>query len=360
MEEKIYNVIGVMSGTSLDGVDCAFAKISITPSQTSKIYPVFNAEIGLAETIPYPSQWKKLLSNSHSLPINSLKNLNSDYTKYLATVIKEFISSNELINIDAICSHGHTVLHQPDDGVTLQIGNLPELATLIKHNVVCDFRVQDVQMGGQGAPLVPIGDQLLFGNYDYCLNLGGFANVSTDDNGVRVAYDICPVNVVLNRYAQELGKEYDDKGAFAKAGTISIHLLKELNQLSFYRAPAPKSLGVEWVHQHIFPILEAAELPAIDKLATFTEHIAVQLASQFREGTTVLVTGGGAYNSFLLERVRFYKSVQLIIPDSKLIEFKEALIFALLGVLKLEKLPNCLASVTGASEDHSSGIIYQP
>jgi anhydro-N-acetylmuramic acid kinase len=359
MGEKNYNVIGVMSGTSLDGIDCAYAKIGLSSSKDDSIYPSFTSDIIVAKTIPYPKKWKEILSTAHLLSREDLDALNEDYTAYLAHVIKDFIKNNKLVDVDVVCSHGHTVLHQPDEGVTLQIGNLPEIAELIKHRVVCDFRVQDVEMGGQGAPLVPIGDQLLFGNYDYCLNLGGFANVSKDENGVRIAYDISPVNVVLNKYAQELGEEYDDGGAFAKAGTVHQLLLDKLNDILFYSLPAPKSLGIEWVHTHIFPLIEAVQLSPVDVLATFTEHVAIQLAAQFKEGATVLVTGGGAYNTYLLERVRFRESVKLVVPDAKLVEFKEALIFGLLGVLKLENLPNCLASVTGARQDHASGMLYE-
>ena len=359
MGQKNYNVIGVMSGTSLDGIDCAYAKIELAPSQEGSIYPTFNSVITLAQTISYPKKWKEILSVAHTLTREELDVLDVDYTSYLAKVIADFIENNKLTDIDVICSHGHTVLHQPDQGVTLQIGNLPKIATLVNHRVVCDFRVQDVEMGGQGAPLVPIGDQLLFGHYDYCLNLGGFANVSKDENGVRIAYDISPVNVVLNKYAQELGAEYDDGGAFAKAGKINQPLLEKLNKLPFYALPAPKSLGIEWVHKHIFPLIESASLSSVDVLATFIEHIAIQLAAQIKEGATVLVTGGGAYNTYLLERVHFRESVNLVVPDAKLVEFKEALIFGLLGVLKLENLPNCLASVTGAREDHASGMLYQ-
>lgn len=358
MEQKNYNVIGVMSGTSLDGIDCAYTQITLTPGSSGVKYPSFMSGISIAETISYSEQWKDTLASAHTLSTKELETLNEDYTAYLAQVINDFIARNELTEIDVICSHGHTVLHQPDEGFTLQIGNLPVIATLLGQRVVCDFRVQDVEMGGQGAPLVPIGDQLLFGDYDYCLNLGGFANVSTDKGGVRLAYDICPINVVLNKYAQQLGKEYDDNGAFAKAGNVYPPLLASLNNLPFYCASAPKSLGIEWVHAHIFPLIEAAQLTSMDVLATFTEHIAIQLAAQFKGDSTVLVTGGGAYNGYLLDRVRFRESVKLIIPDAKLVEFKEALIFGLLGVLKLENLPNCLASVTGAEKDHTSGMLY--
>ncbi len=358
MDEKTYNVIGVMSGTSLDGIDCAFAKIVKTNT--------YSAEILIAETIPYPASWQQQLTQSHNLPKAERDDLNIAYTKYLGGVINNFIETNSIKNIDAICSHGHTVLHQPDRGFTLQIGNLPEIAVITGHTVVCDFREQDVRLGGQGAPLVPIGDKLLFGEYDYCLNLGGFANVSMELDGKRVAYDICPVNVVLNRYAQELGEDYDAGGALAKAGKINQALLEKLNALPFYEASAPKSLGIEWVHAHIFPLIEPFHLSPKDVLATFTEHIAFQLARSFEKGGEVLVTGGGAFNHYLIDRVkeiyatdvRFRESVNIIIPKNQLVEFKEALVFALLGVLKLEGENNCLASVTGAQRDHSSGVIF--
>lgn len=359
MEQKIYNVIGVMSGTSLDGIDCALIKITITKAFSSQDTSSFKAQIRVGQTIPYPNEWRKRLSMAHTFLPDALKKLNQEYTSYLAAVISGFIDEHQLSEIDAVCSHGHTVLHQPDKGFTLQIGNLPDLAKILGHLVICDFRVQDVAMGGQGAPLVPVGDLLLYSHYDYCLNLGGFANVSMQKGASRVAYDICPVNVVLNRYAQQLGMEYDAGGAFAKAGTLNPTLLKELNDIKFYQLDPPKSLGIEWVYEYIFPVLEKSKFSVQTVLATFTEHIAIQLALQFKEGASVLVTGGGAYNHYLLERVCLYRDVTLQVPDSKLVEFKEALIFGLLGVLKLEGLPNCLASVTGARQDHSSGMLYK-
>lgn len=361
MLEKIYNVIGVMSGTSLDGIDCAYAKITLTSTNPNQKYPSCKAEIGIAETITYPNQWKDSLAKAHSLSKQKLTDINETYTAYLATVINRFISKNTLTDIDAVCSHGHTILHQPEKGFTLQIGNLKLLAQHTNQKIVCDFRVQDVEMGGQGAPLVPIGDRLLFGAYEYCLNLGGFANVSTERNGVRIAYDICPVNVVLNRYSEQLGEPYDNEGAFAKAGSTNLELLEALNKLSFYKKKAPKSLGIEWVHEHIFPLIDRFDITPKDVLTTFTEHIAIQLAAQFSEKARVLITGGGAYNSYLMERLLHHNpKIDLVIPETNLIEFKEALIFALLGVLKIEDLPNCLASVTGATEDHSSGTIFLP
>ncbi|WP_299767541.1 anhydro-N-acetylmuramic acid kinase [uncultured Dokdonia sp.] len=351
MERKYYNVIGVMSGTSLDGIDFAYVKIAVKPQ--------YNAQIIKAETQPYHHFWVEKLQEALQYTKNQLEELNTSYTQYLGEAINRFIEKNNISrdHIDAVCSHGHTILHQPDQGYTLQIGNLPELARIIQCKTVCDFRVQDVALGGQGAPLVPIGDQLLFSAYDYCLNLGGFANVSMQKENIRIAYDICAVNTVLNTYAQKLGKAYDAEGAFAKAGTINTSLLEELNALPFYKKTYPKSLGVEWVQGIIFPLIHRYRLDPKDVLATFTEHIAQQLAHQFDEKCSVLVTGGGAYNEFLMYRLQKLKDIKVVLPDDLLIEYKEALIFGLLGVLKLEGVINCLSSVTGASKDHSSGVV---
>lgn len=352
-KKNTYRVLGVMSGTSLDGIDVAEITFQMSAKGT------WSFEIGKAETIAYAETWVEILKEAIHYSEGKLKTLNTTYTNYLAEVISEFITRNSIENLDAICSHGHTILHQPDKGITLQIGNLPELAEMLQEIVVCNFRVQDVVLGGQGAPLVPIGDQLLFAEYNYCLNLGGFANCSFERNEERIAYDICPVNIVLNELTRQLGKPYDDRGTIARNGAIDINLLDVLNKLQFYKMESPKSLGLEWVKQFIFPIIEKAKISAEDAIATFTEHIATQLAQQFGEDSTILVTGGGAYNSYLLERLKYHKNVSVVVPDTKLLEFKEALIFGLLGVLKLRDEINCLASVTGAERDHSSGIIFQ-
>ena len=352
MKRKYYNVIGVMSGTSLDGIDLAYMKMIINPD--------YKAEVIVAETYAYPEVWVEKLQKAVHYSKDQLQELNESYTQYLGEKINQFIKKNTISRhqIDAICAHGHTILHQPDQGYTLQIGNLPEIATITQSTVVCDFRVQDVALGGQGAPLVPIGDQLLFPSYDYCLNLGGFANVSLQKGASRIAYDICAVNTVLNEYAQKLGTAYDDGGAFAKAGTTHIPLLEKLNALPFFKKSPPKSLGIEWVHTHIFPLIEGFDLQPKDVLATFTAHIAQQLANQFEDGSTVLITGGGAYNSFLMTQLEQLKDVDIVLPDPLLMEYKEAIVFGLLGVLKLEGATNCLASVTDASKDHSAGVIW--
>lgn len=355
LKQNNYHIIGVMSGTSLDGIDIAELEFSISETEE------WSFKILTSETIAYPSHWKKNLQEAILYSEAKMPAFNKKYTRYLGEVISSFIKKHQIKNLDAVCSHGHTIWHQPKKGMTLQIGNLPELATLINNKVVCDFRVQDVAFGGNGAPLVPIGDRLLFNEYDYCLNLGGFANVSFEDKEQkRIACDICPVNIVLNVLAEKLGFPFDDGGKFASEGVVNKQLFSQLNAMKYYREKPPKSLGLEWVKEVIFPILETSNISTVDKITTMTEHIAFQLALQFQENATVLVTGGGAYNSYLLERIQFYKNLKLEVPSAKLIEFKEAVIFGLLGVLKLRNEINCLASVTGAKKDHSSGKMYTP
>ena len=353
MKKESYTIIGLMSGTSLDGIDLAYINFEIKNNN-------WFFEIIKSETIPYNSDWITILKTAVDYSPEQLSALNIEYTQLLGTVINDFITKYKIEKLDAVASHGHTILHQPQNGYTLQIGNLPELATYINQKLVCDFRVQDVQLGGQGAPLVPIGDQILFANYDYCLNLGGFSNVSFEENASRIAFDISAVNTVLNFYANQLGLDYDDKGQLAKTGTIHTELLNNLNALEFYQKKHPESLGFEFVKEVLLPMIENFSIEIKDKLATFTEHIAIQTAQALRnKKTSLFVTGGGAYNDYLISRIQFYlPEMKIIIPENKILEYKEALIFALLGVLKLRNEINVLKSVTGASQDHSSGFIY--
>lgn len=354
MLKHFYNVIGVMSGTSLDGVD--LAHIHFTRDSKG-----WKFEIIAAETVGYSSAWFNKLKNAVQFSELELVVLNKDYTKLLAEIICNFISKNNVTNLDAVCSHGHTILHQPQKGFTLQIGNLPEIASLIKQIVVCDFRVQDVKLGGQGAPLVPVGDELLFSDYQYCLNLGGFSNVSFKENNKRIAFDISAVNTVLNFYANQFNLDYDDKGMIAQSGNLKQELLDELNALPFYTAKYPKSLGFEFVKETLFPLIEKHEIPTADKMHTFIVHVAFQIAQALpQKKSNLLITGGGAYNDFLIMQIqRFLPEMQIEIPNKKIVEFKEALIFALLGVLKLRGEINVLSSVTGASANHSSGTIFR-
>jgi anhydro-N-acetylmuramic acid kinase len=353
MLKESYTVIGVMSGTSLDGVDLAHIHFTVIDHK-------WQYEILESETISYSENWLNKLQAAVDFSKTELTQLNKDYTTLLGNIIKDFIQKYQIKNLDAVCSHGHTILHQPQNGYTLQIGNLKEIAPIVGETIVCDFRVQDVKLGGQGAPLVPIGDRILFSNYNYCLNLGGFSNVSFEQEGKRIAFDISPVNTVLNFYANKLGLAYDDKGNIARSGETDMTLLEELDSLSYYQKPYPKSLGFEFVKTIVLPLIESYDLSTKDKMHTFIKHIAKQTAFALpkRRGN-MLVTGGGAYNTFLLDSMQDYlPELQLIVPDEKTLEYKEALIFALLGVLKLRNEINVLSSVTGAKKDHSSGKIY--
>jgi anhydro-N-acetylmuramic acid kinase len=353
MFKQNYNVIGVMSGTSLDGVDLAHINFEINNSKWS--YQIFECD-----TISYSNEMISKLKNGIHFSSNELSKLNIEYTNLLGNIISEFIAKNNISNLDAVCSHGHTVLHQPLNGFTLQIGNLPEIAKITNQKVVCDFRVQDVLFGGQGAPLVPIGDKILFSEFDYCLNLGGFSNISFEENNERIAFDISPVNTVLNFYANTFGLEYDDKGKISESGNINLELLDELNQLEFYQKTYPKSLGFEFVNEIILPILENFPISTEDKMRTFTEHIAFQIGKILQQKTgKLLISGGGVYNDFLIDRIKNHlPKTEIIIPDEKTIKFKEALIFALLGVLKLRNEINVLSSVTGANQNHSAGEVF--
>ncbi len=353
MFKETYRIVGVMSGTSLDGVDLAHLHFELENGK-------WRFELFECETVPYNLYWLEQLKNAVNFSEIELALLNKNYTQLLGKIIFDFIARNHLHHIDAVCSHGHTILHQPQNGFTLQIGNLPDIAEICKQKVVCDFRVQDVELGGQGAPLVPIGDRLLFSEFDYCLNLGGFSNISFEQDGNRIAFDISPVNTVLNCYANQLGFDYDDRGNLAKSGHLNAELFNALNQLDFYQKPFPKSLGFEYVKEIVLPLMESFPITTIDKMNTFVEHVAVQVANALptKEGR-ILITGGGAYNDFLIERMRhFLPNMTIKIPDSKVLEFKEALIFGLLGVLKMRNEINTLRSVTGARIDHSSGKIY--
>ncbi|WP_400081351.1 anhydro-N-acetylmuramic acid kinase [Winogradskyella sp. R77965] len=353
MVKSNYKVIAIMSGTSLDGIDIMYA--------TYKLNSGWEFEIHYAETIKYSKEWKFILSQLVNKSLEELVETDKSYSEYLSTVVSNFIKEQNIEAIDFIASHGHTALHQPENGLTLQIGNQQILANLVNHKVICDFRVQDVKLGGQGAPLVPIGDRLLFYDYDYCLNLGGFANISFEEDKERIAFDICPVNIVLNYFVSKLNLEYDDKGQLASQGKINNDLLIKLNELSFYEEKPPKSLGLEWVEINIFPLIESFNLKIEDILRTFVEHAAIQISKIVnRKESNLLITGGGVYNTFLISRIKSLSKSKIVIPENEIVEFKEALIFGLLGVLRERNEINCLKSVTGATHNHSSGKILSP
>lgn len=350
-----YSVIGLMSGTSLDGVDIAFCKFSIDNSGWSY-------EIVHGVTVNYPNFWRPILMNLEKADALTFQQTHIDYGFYLGKLVADFIKKYKF-KPDFASSHGHTIFHQPEKKLTVQIGAGAAIAAASNLPVVCDFRSLDVALGGQGAPLVPIGDKLLFAEFDFCLNLGGFANVSYSYNNERIAFDICPVNIVMNAICAKLGKEYDSGGELASNGVVQESLLSELNGLSFYNLPlnSPKSLGKEWVIKNVNPILEKYRISEKDVLCTFCEHIAIQMAKVLNNKPCgkLLLTGGGAYNTFLINRIKKHVIHQITIPVKNTIEYKEALIFAFLGVLRMRKEINCLKSVTGARQNNCGGTVYE-
>lgn len=347
-----FKVIGLMSGSSLDGVDIAYVNFSHDNKR-------WFFQIVEAGNVPYSSYWKEQLAEAFNKRPEDLKELDKEYGRYLGNITKRFIEKYEL-EPKLIASHGHTIFHRPDEGFTLQIGDGQEIAKATGITTVNDFRSEDVMKGGQGAPLVPIGDRHLFADYPICLNIGGIANVSYEYEGKRIAYDICIANQMLNYLANKLGYDYDNNGSFARQGKVNLDLLKAFNDNSYYDKEAPKSLGREFFEKYQHQIIEESSLDVRDILATATEHIASQIvkSTDMLEKSKMLITGGGAKNNYLVERISELSKHEVVIPDTMIIDYKEALIFAFLGTLKMEGKINVLSSVTGATSDSSSGTIH--
>ena len=341
-----------MSGTSLDGLDIAYCKFLKQE--------IWSFEIVYSKTVCYDEFYRDQLRNAHLLSDLALEELSLDFGKFMAQELRGFIKEHSIDQLDAIGSHGHTVFHQPENKITLQIGAPKPIYDLIEKPIVYDFRSQDVDLGGQGAPLVPIVDKLLFPDYDACLNLGGFSNISFDKNGNRIAFDICPVNIVLNLLSAKMGFDYDDKGRIAERGQLDFNLLDNLNNLSYYGKSFPKSLAWEWVLENIVTILENSGLLIENQMRTFVEHVAMQISSVVKATNlkSVLLSGGGVYNDFLLKRLNYLVPGLWVRADQVLIESKEAMAFAFLALLKLKAQVNVLSSVTGCVKNHSSGRIY--
>jgi anhydro-N-acetylmuramic acid kinase len=346
-----YRVVGVMSGTSLDGLDLAFCEFRFENSR-------WNYKLSIAETVEYSDVLKDRLKNAVNFSGLELALLHSDYGHFLGQEIQKFIKKNQL-EVDLVSMHGHTIFHQPENRLTLQIGDGAAVATYVKCPVVAQFRNVDVALGGQGAPLVPIGDKLLFNSADFCLNLGGIANISFAENEKTTAFDICVCNMALNY----LMPPYDENGNSAKSGKLNPELLTQLNNLDFFKKQPPKSLGFEWFEKHFLPILNASKCSIEGKLHTVCEHIAKQISKIVNAQPNVakklmIVTGGGAKNDFLMSRIKHHCLCNFPENNPLIIDFKEALIFAFLGVLRLREETNCLSAVTGAKRDNVGGCIY--
>lgn len=345
-------IIGLMSGTSLDGLDICYTQFELENGKW--IYKIIKAD-----SVEYPAGLKEKLATAQNMTAFDYALLNSDYGLYLGQKVKEFIVKYDA-KPDYIASHGHTIFHQPSKRLTTQIGSGAGIAAESGVDTICDFRTVDVALGGQGAPLVPVGDRNLFAQFEYCLNLGGFSNISSEgEGGKRKAYDISPVNYVLNHYTRQTGLEFDRDGEIARAGEINQDLLQKLNNLDFYSQIGPKSLGREWVEDIVIPLIDSFGLTINDKLATFCEHNAIQISRHIKGGK-VLLTGGGAFNKYLVERMRANApQCDYFVPDAQTVNFKEALIFAFLGALFVHDIPSCLSSVTGARYDNIGGALYK-
>ena len=349
--QKAYKVIGIMSGTSFDGLDIAFCSFFLKNNE-------WTFEIENAETISYSSEWLATLKAAEN-PNSNYQEISRDYGNYIGDQVNSFLTKHTITGIDLIASHGHTLFHDPAKKLSFQAGDGESIFSKTHIKTISNFRQQDVLLGGQGAPLVPIGDLHLFKNHTVCVNLGGFTNISLKANNTITAWDICPVNYVLNNLTRKIGLEYDDKGKVAASNKIDKPLLKKLNDLSYYNAQPPKSLAREWASAEIWPILNNSDSNTAVKIATVTEHAATQIAKAIPANSAALFTGGGTFNSYLMDRIKFYNpTIQITIPDKRIIEFKEALIFAFLGTLRLRNETNVLSSVTGAIKNHSSGDIH--
>ncbi len=358
-----YNVIGLMSGSSLDGLDIAFAHFEETAGE-------WTYEIQESACIPYPEEWKEKLSGSSGLPAKDYLLLHSDYGHWLGRTVNDFLEEKNLAyRVQLIASHGHTTFHIPDRRMTAQLGDGAAIAAVTGIRTITDLRSADVALGGQGAPIVPIGEKLLFPEYDLFLNIGGIANLSV--NGEKfIGFDVCPANRILNLLAAHTEKGFDENGALASAGKVNEYLLALLNANAYYQLPPPKSLSNEFGLKEIYPLVQKANLFLQDALRTYIQHIVDQISKalyQIKKGTTgklnlrLLITGGGAHNVFLIEKINEEvrsHGVECIIPVKELVDYKEALVIALMGALCWREDVNVMRSVTGASRDSINGAIW--
>ncbi|MBL0356978.1 MAG: anhydro-N-acetylmuramic acid kinase [Chitinophagaceae bacterium] len=359
----IYRAIGLMSGSSLDGLDIAFTEFTETGGK-------WTFEITAAECIEYSNEWQEKLKTATSLSALDYQLLHTEYGHFIGNQVNQFIDRHRLHHkVHLVASHGHTSFHLPQQQMTAQLGDGAAIAAETKLSVISDLRALDIALGGQGAPIVPIGEKILFSGYDYFLNIGGIANISINANRKYIAFDVCSANRVLNMLTAENGIKYDDGGKLAASGNVHDGLLTELNKLDYYSKPYPKSLANSFGTDIVYPIIQRAALSTVDSLRTYVKHIAVQvrnavlnnglLATDARH--KMLVTGGGALNSFLVEQLKFLLAEEMtdvMVPDEKLLQYKEAVIMALIGVLRWREEANVLPSVTGASRESIGGALW--
>jgi len=361
--------IGCMSGTSLDGLDMAC--VAFTPQGAGYAWQVL-----AAETVPFDERWHSRLYNLPTQSAETYAKTNVYFGHWLGRTVKDFIAKHGL-SPDFVASHGQTIFHQPDKNFTAQIGDGETMATYLPCRVVTNFRNKDVALGGQGAPLVPFGEMYLFPAHSLFLNLGGFANLTLSEGSAHdatyhdnayTAFDVVPCNIVLNQLVREgfEGLSFDPDGQLAASGGVNGGLLYRLNGLPYFAQHPPKSLGWEWVQAHVLPLLtEDDSLSIPDILATYCEHVAIQVAVAASRGkqshSNILLTGGGWHNAYLRARIAAHLApagISVAGVTSEIVDYKEAIIFAFLGLRVLEGLPNVLPSVTGAREAAIGGSIH--
>ncbi len=354
-----YRAIGLMSGSSLDGLDIVFAEFT-------EIGGKWSYEIKAAECFPFENGWSEQLKKATELSAYDYLLLDTAFGKYLGEQVNRFIETHNLYHqVQLISSHGHTTFHAPKLEMTAQLGDGAAIAATTGINVVSDLRAVDVAFGGQGAPIVPMGEKLLFADYPLLLNIGGIANLSYRKGEKYIAFDICAANRVLNMLAAGAGKNYDEDGNLARSGNILEDVLHQLNGLSYYTKPYPKSLANQFGTDEVFPLLPKESIA--DSLRTYVEHIAVQIRNAVENcqlstvNRQLLITGGGAHNKFLIERVQGHLSplnIQVVVPEKNIVDYKEALIMALLGILRWREQSTTLSSVTGAKRDSIGGAVW--
>ena len=349
---KQYHAIGLMSGTSFDGLDIVYCSFNYNNG--------WGFNIINSECIKYSKQWVSKIIKANNLNAREFLILHKDYGTFLGEQVNIFIKKNKITQLNCISSHGHTIFHEPKKGLTFQLGSGAAIAAITNKTVVSDFRTLDISLGGQGAPLVPFGDELLFNKYNYCLNLGGIANISFLEKGNRIGGDITFANMASNFLVAKLGYNYDNNGNIASSGKVNHELLTQLNSNAFFQKEMPKSLAREDFENWFLPIFNANKKTNIpDQLATLGLHVAESISNTIKKNKSdVLITGGGTYNKYWINLLKKNYAIECIIPQNNIIDYKEALIFAFLGVMRLEKNINILKTVTGASRDNIGGVIH--
>ncbi len=368
---KTYHAIGLMSGSSLDGLDIAYCRLET--AWGAGVFLVKNWELLAADTLSFTPEWQQQLRELPASSAFDFCNSHAALGRYSGELVNRFIEEKKLDKtaIDLIASHGHTIFHEPAKGFTVQIGDGAALAATTGCTVVCDFRTADVALGGQGAPLAPMADKMLFHGYDFYLNLGGIANISCQNSQRYIAFDVCGANQALNALANLLRLPYDAGGEVAASGQLDPVLWEKINESEFFQLAYPKSLSNQWVQQHLTQICLASTSPIPDRLHTVCEHVGYQMAKSIgqvfdnehfaKDSYNLLATGGGVFNGYLMRCIQKYlPNVEVVIPSENVVKFKEALLMALLGVMRMEGAPNCMASVTGAKRDAIGGGVFMP